>query len=354
MKKKILLRLLLPLLLFLVVYNFWAETGRARNKVTGWVTVPQISTHFEWIQAGQDSGKGQIIGIQPYLTARSYSTEFNLYVTLRLYLEQLKTDHRLDSPTVLFFPGDIGTWLLLAYEKESVYGAASFADCVFTMEQSNFYSFASHYLSVSPGEHRSLRALVNMKASGMAEMYQRIFSGLAKEYGVTLVAGSILLPSPKLLQGKIQTSRGELSQVSAVFGPDGAIIPPLAIWPARGTGPAAAAGEERTSWSFHGSPMQVLIKPFCDSGALLSRKPVSSPILLMPLSGGLVPGQAVCDTSIGSMRAAQIRVRNGMALALTGDFWDQLQTGNAFLWNDSCRPLPAAGRKGRIIGLWLR
>jgi predicted amidohydrolase len=52
---------------------------------------------------------------------------------------------------------------------------------------------------------------------------------LAKKYDVTIVAGSIFLPSPFVENGKIKTKAGDIYNVSAVFGNDGKIKEPLVL-----------------------------------------------------------------------------------------------------------------------------
>lgn len=55
----------------------------------------------------------------------------------------------------------------------------------------------------------------------MAEQYQTLFGGLAKEFGVTLVAGSIVLPEPAIDNGKLKLGSGPLYNSSVTFGSDG-------------------------------------------------------------------------------------------------------------------------------------
>jgi hypothetical protein len=66
-----------------------------------------------------------------------------------------------------------------------------------------------------------------MKAALMAEIYQEVFSLLAREHSATIIAGSILLPAPQISGGQLVSNRGPLYNVSAVYGPDGALYPTL-------------------------------------------------------------------------------------------------------------------------------
>ena len=85
--KKWFLRIGIFLAVVLVVYNIWAMMNRAKEKGTGWSKLPEFKTRFDYIEDGIDSGKGNVIGIQPYLTALNYSTAFNFEISLRFYFE---------------------------------------------------------------------------------------------------------------------------------------------------------------------------------------------------------------------------------------------------------------------------
>jgi hypothetical protein len=67
-----------------------------------------------------------------------------------------------------------------------------------------------------------------MKAEKMLDIYQTTFSGLAKEFNVIIVAGSIVLPNPSVKKGKIEIDKnGNLYNVSAVFDKNGNVLSPL-------------------------------------------------------------------------------------------------------------------------------
>jgi hypothetical protein len=55
----------------------------------------------------------------------------------------------------------------------------------------------------------------------MAEIYHAVFSRLARDFQVTLVAGSIVLPSPRVEQGILKIGEGALYNCSLVYRPDG-------------------------------------------------------------------------------------------------------------------------------------
>jgi hypothetical protein len=63
-----------------------------------------------------------------------------------------------------------------------------------------------------------------MKAAAMLSAYDETFSRLARSYRVTIVAGSFILPSPTVEQGRLQLDEGPLYNASVVYGPDGAAL----------------------------------------------------------------------------------------------------------------------------------
>jgi hypothetical protein len=72
-------------------------------------------------------------------------------------------------------------------------------------------------------------ARFRMKAEPMAASYTRVFARLAHEHGVTIVAGSIVLPAPSVVGGTVVAGGGDLLNVAAVFRPDGMAHSRLAV-----------------------------------------------------------------------------------------------------------------------------
>jgi hypothetical protein len=58
-----------------------------------------------------------------------------------------------------------------------------------------------------------------MKAEIMAKIYGNVFKKIASTYQVHIVAGSILLPNPKVENNEIIPQDGLMYNVSAVFRP---------------------------------------------------------------------------------------------------------------------------------------
>lgn len=170
---------------------------------------------------GTPGTRGNLLGIQPELFRADYQSSQHLYLKLAAYLEKARSEGLLNSRTIVALPEHIGTWLLAADEKPQVFAAT-------TLNEVRFWLALNHPLDLlaalfaSQGRDRLNDALLRMKAEQMANNYQSLFGGLAESFGVTLVAGSIVLPDPEVVDGILRIGDGPLYNISLVFGPDGA------------------------------------------------------------------------------------------------------------------------------------
>jgi hypothetical protein len=82
------------------------------------------------------------------------------------------------------------------------------------------FPFISHLLR-SKEKGKAEAAFFRMKARKMAEVYHNVFSQLARDYAVTIVAGSIVLPAPQIRNRRLISSEGPLHNTSVIYQPDG-------------------------------------------------------------------------------------------------------------------------------------
>ncbi|HLP39029.1 carbon-nitrogen hydrolase family protein [Lacibacter sp.] len=384
--KKFFIRIAIIIAVLLSAYFIWSFTGRAKEKETGWSKLPEFKARFEYVEAGIDSGKGNIIGIQPYLTATSYSTAFNFEVSLRFYFEQLKRENKLNDKSIVVLPEYIGTWLVAANEKETIYKQETIEKAMTTMVRSNLFSFLYGYLK-SPAKDKSTYALFHLKAEKMAKQYQQVFSTLAKEYKCTIVAGSIALPDASINSiGNLQIKQGApVYNTSVVFGNDGAILPPLIkkmfpIDEEQGFTSSADTAQQPVFTTKAGK-MAVLICADSWYPQAYSNLTNKADFIVVPSLGGkdsvwlaawkgyngftapadvdttdykkISEGDAWLKYSMNN-RAVQANIRQGMNVFFTGSLWDMQPQGRVLiLQNDSTTVLPPAVGKGRIVCLWL-
>ncbi|MDR6354320.1 hypothetical protein Q3H58_000991 [Pseudomonas psychrotolerans] len=142
----------------------------------------------------------------------------------------------------MVLPEHLGTPLVLMGEKPEVYAATQTEDALQWLVLGNPLRFARAWFQAE-GQQRLVESLLRMKAWDMASTYQQLFAGLARRYGITLVAGSIVLPGATLVEGQLEVGSGPLRNVTLVFGPDGRPLGKLLVRPLAGQ----AQGKDLTS-----------------------------------------------------------------------------------------------------------
>lgn len=181
-------------------------------------------------EVGKNSHQGSVIGVQPAMLSLDYRSPRSFTARLDLYLAAAQGKGWITGKTVVVFPEMIGFYLVMMGERKEVYQARSQREAAMILFTDHAIAPPSASSRLTPSEiERSLREqLLKKKATQMAQVYQSVFSGLARRYRVTIVAGSVFLPSPSIRGGKIVCDvSGPLYNISAVFKPDGSLYPAL-------------------------------------------------------------------------------------------------------------------------------
>ena len=182
----------------------------------------------ESVELGKDAGRGNILGIEPYITAADYPSAQALQSKVDEYMSEAKRRGWLNEKTIILLPEYFGTWLVLADEAESVLQTDKLA--VAEQRLVLRHSFAFLWQLLMTKEKGKLEAAVfRLKADVMARTYDAVLSGTAKYYHVTVVGGSTVLPAPQVRDGKLTAGRGPLYGVTPVYGPDGRAYPDLIL-----------------------------------------------------------------------------------------------------------------------------
>jgi len=177
---------------------------------------------FEGVD-GMPAGRGNLLGVQPELFPADYQSVERLRLKLAGYLQHAQDAGLLNGKTIVVLPEHIGTWLWAVGEKNEFYQAAQRRDAEQWLAASNPLDLLAG-LAQAHGDDRFADAYLRMKAARMADQYQQLFGGLARQFGVTLVAGSIILPRPSVADGRLRTDSGPLYNASVVFATDGSIL----------------------------------------------------------------------------------------------------------------------------------
>lgn len=174
----------------------------------------------EALEHGERGPRGNIVAIQPYMLATDYLSEGAFSLKVEGYLRAAAERGWLGERTLVALPEYLGTWLVALGEDSRVHRAGTVEEAVRGIVRAHPLAFARHWAAASAPD-RARHAVFALKAEVMAAVYQRTFSTLARTYGVTIVAGSILLPAPRLEGGRLLPGRGALQNVAPTYRPDG-------------------------------------------------------------------------------------------------------------------------------------
>ena len=335
------------------------------------------------IDQGTPADRGNLLGIQPELFPTDYQSAERLHRKLAAYLQKAQEQGLLNEKTIVVLPEHVGTWLMVSGEKDELYQANTIKEAMNWLAVSNPLQFVRALISAK-ADNRLDDAHLRMKAKGMAKDYQALFGGLAKEFHVTLVAGSIVLPEPSIIDGTLKIGRGALYNSSVVFGRDGLPIgqPQRQMHPIFAERDVIKANGEHTlnvvdtpagrlgvligsdSWypdnyrKLDDQGAQLVAVPAFVSGRGTWDKPwrgykgLSTPGSVSLKAGELSEGQAWHRLTLTAQPPSSQAIA-GMSVFLRGRFWDQGSAGQSFLSSNGQHFAGGNVRGARLLNLWL-
>ncbi|HCT04885.1 MAG TPA: carbon-nitrogen hydrolase family protein [Pseudomonas sp.] len=335
------------------------------------------------VNEGLPADRGNLLGIQPELFPADYQSLERLHLKLAAYLQKARDQGLINQKTIVVLPEHIGTWLMLSGEKNELYQATHLKDAMNWLSASNPFLFARAWIGAT-GDNRTDDAYLRMKAKGMARDYQALFGGLAKEFGVTLVAGSIALPNPSVQDGQLHVGHGALYNASLVFGTDGLPVgqPQRQLYPIYDERGFIEPGDENIV-SVVDTPagrLGVLIgsdswypdnyRKLNEQGAQLVAVPafvigrdtwdrpwrgfksVSTPTEISLKPEELSEGEAWRRLTLISQQPVS-QAAAGMSVFLRGQFWDLGTAGHSFLSSNGQVTADSGTRGARLLNIWL-
>lgn len=182
--------------------------------------------HLQGVERFTTRGGPYLVGVQPWLEQAHYQSAATLHDRLATYLDEIRAELDETPGSIIVFPEHAGTWLVASGAPGMAFTADTTGAAMGWLVGANPWPFARAWLGSSEDD-RMAAAIFRMRADGMARDYQAVFGALAREYGVTIVAGSIVLPEPRVEDGVLIAGDGRLYNTAAVFHPDGSIDPQL-------------------------------------------------------------------------------------------------------------------------------
>ncbi len=154
------------------------------------------------------------------MNLEDYQCETRFMAKLSSYLEAAKPYLRPGS--IVIWPEYIGTWLLLMDEPWLGFRAQTIEGALIWFVLARPWTFWSARKQATAWKDPNAVAAFQIKAEAMARAYHRTFSELARRYGVTVVAGSIVLPGAQLTGDSLTVEVGApLQNVSVTYDPAG-------------------------------------------------------------------------------------------------------------------------------------
>ena len=371
---------ILPILLFLVgFYLLWSSTGKG-------TTLPPTLKMDVIESYGDSTENGNILGIQAFMTPVDYASEANFKQKIEFYLSEAQKNKLLIlEKTIVVFPEYIGTFLVAANEKESLYKAKTLEEGLQTMVLSNIGKFTKTFVSAPDSVKDKVKyAAFAMKASEMARIYQTVFSELAAKYAVTIVAGSILLPNPSVENGILKINDGLLYNTSMVFDSKGKINQHLIkkafptadelsfVCPAKPADipvfetPVGRMGVLVCADAWFSESYKVLkqkgvdfvVTPSFSNGYKNWGKKwtgysgAETPADAKASIGKLTLGEAWVKHAMAERAKNEAGVRKGLNVFLQGNIWDLGADGSTIVLDDSAKATQHIG-KAALVNLWL-
>lgn len=171
-------------------------------------------------QSGSARGRGNMLGVEPYMIPQDYASRDSFFDKLHTYLLIAQDEGWLNEKTIVLFPEYIGTWLILVNEDRQIFEAPTLQGAERLLVLRHLLKFGIRFLRATE-KGRAEAAIFRVKAPLMAESYQAVFSQLAQQHSVTIVAGSIILPAPHISGQSLIPGKGPLRNVSIVCKPNG-------------------------------------------------------------------------------------------------------------------------------------
>ena len=373
--RKLIRRLLLAVVVLVAALAIWGRAGRRPPDTAVALNLAEVHS------LGQDTGNGNLLGIQPYMLTADYATEARFYQKLDGYLAAAREKGLIGPKTVVVFPEFLGAWLVVAGEKQAVYEAKTVKEAATLIALSNLPSFATSYLHAH-AQDKMTEALFLMKAQEMADRYHRVFSRLAEDYGVTIVAGSILLPSPQVKDGHLLAGDGPLYNTTVIYGPDGRAREPAVrkAFPTKEEQPFVSPGSVDDLPVFETPAGKLGVLICADSWypeAYRQLKRLGVELIAVPSLGsakadsiwqgysGFPNPKNVDPADVGRLtegeawakyalpgRISESGARTGVNVFLRGRLWDLTLNGLAFAARDN-DIASYRGEDGSIVNVWI-
>lgn len=167
----------------------------------------------------------QLVAVQMSFDLDDYWSRDAFAAKIRRLMQQVAREIQPELPTLVVFPEDVGLMLVVQGMRERLQG-------VETIEEAIQRAVRAHLIPLAITKWRRklswVPAFYLYRHRAIAETYFEVFSQVAKEYGVYLVAGSAVLPPYRVQDGIVLWRQGPVEHrvynTAYLFGPDGKVV----------------------------------------------------------------------------------------------------------------------------------
>lgn len=308
---------------------------------------------------GVDAGQGNIVGIEPVMEPLDYATAGRFRAKLAGYLDAAKDKGWLGPKTIVLLPEHIGTGLLAVDAGARSYITEGTMDAVLPLITANLFSFIKNMV-IFDEQDAATAAFIRTRNREAADAQLTVYSSLARDYSVTIVAGSSAIMTPGAYPDSLSYGHGPIFNASFVFGPDGnpVIDATRKITLSPREEAVLTAGQARflLPYNVEGRKVGVLlgadgasdvaIKALADEGAEL---------VLIPSFSAFDDGGHSGQGRIPDLLRAN-GVRWAMKVCLKGALWGYVGLGKAWMLDDGTMRISETSEVGAaaIYNLWLK
>jgi predicted amidohydrolase len=376
--KKVITIFVVVLLAAVALYFLWSAVGRNVVAVESALYLDDTSSY------GIDSGNGNLVAVQTYMEPSDFASVEAFRTKLDGYMAEAKAQGWLQPDTIVVFPEWMGTWLVLANEKEELYKAETLEEAMQLMVLSNLPAFAQSYLEAQ-GEDKIRDTLFRMKADSIAQIHADTFASLAEEYGVTIVAGSLILPNPQIENGELLPGSGHLQNITPVFRPDGTLYPDLIRKVVLTNDEAAfmSGGKAEQLSTYHTPAGELGVLICADSWYPTPYEPLNAQepeFIVVPNNfisdvgwdevwKGYDPGPEPADVDLADIgrisegearlkytldgRMQDVGAETGMHVFFRGNIWDLTSHGHTIIFSEDGTIEAPPEARGALVNYWL-
>ncbi|MEM8896245.1 MAG: nitrilase-related carbon-nitrogen hydrolase, partial [Bacteroidota bacterium] len=296
-----------------------------------------------------------------------------------------KANHEglLSEKSILVLPEHLGSWLVAANERKTVYTSDNIDAATRAVAVRNILGFLPEYLSASEA-NKARAALFRLKSVLMAQIYSNVLKTLAKKYSVTILGGSIILPNPMIEDDSLILQDGPLYNSSIIFYNDGSMDSNISkkafpVMDEQGFLEPAKSDELRVYETPAGKLAVVICADSWYPATYDQIKSQGASLLAIPsyatpsgiwsskwqgyngASNPLDVDQSDIDNITEEMawlkysmggRAQQAGVQHGINVFLRGDLWDLGDDGSTISWQKGGLKVSDSDTEGAITCLW--